>query len=333
MTQSADRPGVLTGDEYLSLPTQETWLVRPLIPSGGSAILYADPKVGKSFLGLQLAFALTGAARDFLGFPVARTGEVVYIQLDTPRAVWQARLRDLKKDGHPVESVHFADRETMRHYPFDVLQPLHVAYLREIIAPFKPLAVFIDTIRDSHSGEEDSSTAMRNVLVNFRAALGETAIIFISHARKPSPDVEKNILSDMRGSSAVVAAMDAIMRLTKRALYYTGRSIEEGSIRLQRQENGLWLPDESETASHLAKVLADPTLTSMRSKARALAPLIHKTDDAAMSMIRRATEAIKANGLKPQRPSAVADALTITLQKEEGVCRGVDNSSDSGKVH
>ncbi len=332
MTQPVDRPGIFTGKDYLSLSTSETWLVRPLIPTGGSVIIYGDPKQGKSFISLQLAFALAGATSDFLGFPVAQTGPVVYLQLDTPRGVWQARLRDLKKDGCPVEAVHFADRESIAHYPFDILQPGHVAYLRSIIAPLKPLAVFVDTIRDSHSGEEDSSTAMRNVLVNLRAALGETAIILISHARKPHPDVEKNILADMRGSSQVVGAMDAIMRLTNRALYYTGRSIEEGSIRLQRQDNGLWLPDESETSSHLATILADASLTSMRAKARALAPLIKKTDEAAMSMIRRATEAIKANGLKPSRPSVVADAIA-KAQVVGGVSQPLSSPPDSVKVH
>lgn len=289
-----------------------------------------------SYMSLQLAFALAGAQPDFLGFPVVTSGPVAYIQFDTPRNVWQLRLRELKAGGHPVESVHYADRQSIKDYPFDILQPAHVAYLKSIVVPLKPIAVIIDTIRDSHSGDEDSSTEMRNVIVNFRAALGETAIILISHARKPSPEVERNILADMRGSSAVVGSMDVIMRLTKRALYYVGRSIEEGSIRLQRQDNGLWLPDEGDTAEALARVLSDTSLTTLRAKARALAPMIKKTDEAAMSMLRRATEAIKANGIKPKRQSVVADAVTKIVQSGVVVSaentEGVSQANGSGRA-
>lgn len=45
---------LLPGLGYLALPSSpETWLVEPLLPSGGAILVFGEPKVGKSFAGLQ----------------------------------------------------------------------------------------------------------------------------------------------------------------------------------------------------------------------------------------------------------------------------------------
>ena len=288
------RQGILSGADYLSLPRDhETYLLRPLIPTSGAAIIYGDSKVGKTYMGLQLALALAGQAPEWLGFPVGRSGRVVYLQLDTPGLMWSERLKALRREGLPIESLFYADRETLEFYPFDILHPQHAAYLRTLLQDLHPTVVFMDTIREAHSGDEDSSTIMRNVIANLVAATTPAALILISHARKPSQDQGNNLMADNRGSSYVVGRMDAIIRLTKRHLYYTGRSIEEGSIKLERGDNGLWTAVQDESSEQLARVVADTQLKTMRAKARVLAPLIHKSEEAAMSAIRRYVEAQK----------------------------------------
>ena len=290
------RPGILTGAEYLALPRdRETWLLRPLIPVGGAAILYGDAKLGKSYLAIQLALALIGTYPNWLGFHVSTVGQVVYLQLDTPGSLWSKRLKELRRTGLPTERIYLADRETLEHYPFDILQPSHLAYLRALLREINPTAVIVDTVREAHSGDEDSSTVMRNVIANLVAATHPAALIIISHARKPSQDRPGDLMADQRGSGYVVGRMDAVMRLTKKGLEYSGRAIEQGNIRLERQENGLWLPLIDETAVHLAEVVSNTALTTLRAKARALAPLVHKSEDAALSAIRRYIESQKAN--------------------------------------
>src|SRR3990167_6684502 len=97
---------IIPAADYLALPRNaENWLLRPLLPVGGSMILYGDPKVGKSYAALQLAVALTGDGPDeWLGFPTGQAGPVVYVHLDTPRSLWAERLEELKREGHPIES-------------------------------------------------------------------------------------------------------------------------------------------------------------------------------------------------------------------------------------
>lgn len=295
-------PGFVKVDEYLALPrTKEVYLIKPLIPAGGSCLLYGAPKLGKSYLGIQVATALTGMAQEWLGFPVMLAGRVLYLQLDTPRSTWADRFAEMIGKGglQYNDNLRLADRETFAKYPFDILQPGHVQYLFDLVREHDPVAVVVDTIREAHSGDEDNSTVMRNVIANLVYATHPAALILISHSRKAQPDMDKSLMDDHRGSSYVSGRMDAILRLTRTRLYYTGRSIEEGDVRLERLDSGLWAPFLDDTKPMVEKVLHDTSLTSLRAKAKALAPLIFKSEEASMSLLRRTVAGVqKVNGME-----------------------------------
>lgn len=286
------RPGFYSVDDYLALPRDRaTWLLRPLLPISGAALIYSAEKQGKSFLAIQLALALSGQSDNWLGFPVIKSGPVLYLQLDTPRSVWAYRFDELiSKGGISYDNSTFklADRECLEYYPFDILQPQHVEYLFRIIRPFGAVAVIIDTLREAHSGDEDNSTSAKNVVANLVHAVHPAALILVSHSRKPHPEGKYNMMADHRGSSYITGRMDAIMRLTHNRLYYSGRSIEEGNIKLDRQENGLWLPSADENTPQLQAILADTSLKSLNAKGRALAQHLGLSESAAISRVRRA---------------------------------------------
>jgi hypothetical protein len=289
---------------YVTLDKQGFWAIIAIEPTESVPVkclmvdatdhLYLAGKnclpTHNSYMGIQLALALSGQSPDWLGFPVGQVGKILYLQLDTPRAIWAQRFSEMLHKGklqYDSNRLLLADRESIAYYPFDILQPVHMKYLHSIVQEHLPVAVIVDTLRESHSGDENDSTVARNVISNLVGACHPAALIIISHSRKPSADMEKDILADARGSSYVVGRMDAIMRLTKRKLYYTGRSIEAGDIKVQRVDNGLWQPVPDETGPILSKVLADTTVPSLRGKARILATLISCSEEAAMSRIRR----------------------------------------------
>lgn len=318
------RPGFVGVDQYLQLPrARETWLLEPLIPANGAALLYGDVKMGKSYLGIQLALALSGQSGDFLGFPVKTAGKVLYLQLDTPRVLWAKRFEQMLIQGglrYDTRTLLLADRETIEFFPFDILQPQHMTYLRAIVAIHAPTCVIIDTLREAHSGDEDSSTASRNVIANLVAATSPAALVLVSHSRKPHPDVDKDLRADHRGSSYVTGRMDSIMRLTKQRLYYMGRSIEDGDIKIVRQENGLWAPIVDESGAIVQKVMNDPSLPSLRAKARALAPLVGSSEEAALSRLRRTLAALKSDNVIPFPHGdtiRTVDGATISLTTGE----------------
>lgn len=279
---------ILPAEDYLALPREkESWLLRHLIPVGGTMILYGDPKVGKSYAAIQLALALAGASSEWLGFPVVQTGPVVYVQLDTPRSLWAERLEALRDEGLPVEKLHLADRETLDAWPFDILHSDHEYLLRSALAGLNPKAVIIDTLKESNTADENSNTEMTNAINKLIAATQPAALILVAHSRKPTehgPDLQ----SDSRGAGAIIGKMDSICRLSKKGLYYVGRAIEEGSVKLIRSDNGLWEPDSTEELDALIEsILLDPTLTTRRAQARALATKIGKSEEAARSLLRR----------------------------------------------
>lgn len=292
------RPGFLPVDEYLKLPRNpETWLVKSLIPVSGAALLYGQEKSGKSAIAIQLAAALSGGASDWMGFGIGLTGPVLYLQLDNPRSTWADRFEILSKNGlNYTRDLFLADRESVEHFPFDILQPLHIDYLRLLCAMRKPIAVFVDTLREVHSGDENESTTARNVIANLTGAIGDAALIIISHARKPQPDSDKDLMADHRGSSYITGRMDAIMRMAHNRLYYGGRSIEQGNIKLNRIEMDraiMFEPAHDEATPLMDKLLLDPKVPTMREKARILAKEISTTEEAAMSRLRRYKERLE----------------------------------------
>lgn len=262
--------------------------MRPLIPVGGSAIIYGDPKVGKSYAALQLAVALRSGTPWF-GFPVVMPVDVLYIQLDTSPELWKERLDDLAEAGVNTDDIGFADRETFDTFPFNILMPDHLAMLKRAVEERHPAVVIIDTIREVHRGDENDSTDMQSVIASLVAATMPATLIIISHARKPAAEIGASLINDMRGSSYVVGRMDAILRFTNHTLHYTGRSVEEGKIKLKRLENGFWAPMADEVDSHIMSIIADPAFVALsgRARARALAQKLGKTEAACRSLLRR----------------------------------------------
>ena len=252
-------------------------------------LLYGDPKVGKSYAAIQLALTLTGAGpSSWFGFPVQQNGRVVYVQLDTPRSLWAERLEALKASGHPIDALDLADRETLGTWPFDILNPDHEQLLRSSLAVLKPSAVIIDTLKESNSAEENDNTAMTGAINKLISVTQPAALILVHHAKKPG-EWGQDTINDSRGAGTTVGKMDAICRMSKKGVHFVGRGIEEGSLKLYRGDDGFWYEEESDQrADELVwSVLGDPTLSSDRERARILAPLLGKTEEAARSAIRR----------------------------------------------
>lgn len=289
---------IVTGSDYLALPSEpETWLIKDLLPTGGAMLLYGDPKVGKSYAALQLATCLTSGV-SWLGFTIPQPVPVVYIQLDTPRSLWKARVMTLAEHGHPVEGVHFADRETLETSPFDILNPTHFALLVGSLknlttktdegeeVEIVPGAVIIDTLRESHSGDENDSTDMQAVVAHLDAAVKPSSMILISHSRKSNPEMGMSLMNDNRGSNYIVGRMDAICRFSPKSMRVTSRSLEEHSIDLERNDDGTW--------DLKGDPVRDTAIVLMRQggSVREMARILHqqfpsKSEDACRAVLRR----------------------------------------------
>jgi hypothetical protein len=229
-------------------------------------LLYGDPKVGKSYAALQLAEAISNGDH-WLGFGT-NAGKVVYLQFDTPRNVWQERVSDLQKKSGAF------------------VTPFHYIRLRDALQAISPALVIFDTLRESHSSDENDSTQMQEAVSALVACCQPAALCLISHARKPVQDQDFTLMGDNRGSSYVVGRMDAIVRFTKKSCRVAGRSIEEHSIDLERLDNGFWA-ESSEGDYHILSVVLDPQFTSIKAAAESLSKRLNKPEEACRGVIRR----------------------------------------------
>lgn len=226
--------------EYLAQPRNPySWVIEDILPTGGLLNIYGKPKSGKSFLAVQMAEAIAIGAPDVVGFPIHQHGRVAYLQLDTPRAIWTDRIQT-----HFAHSpnILWADSDTRIvkddsveeiPYPFDIMtEGYH--WLKAKIAEAEPLVVVIDTLREVHSGDENDSTHMRNMINTLIAACRPAAMVVLSHARKNASEGGFEIMSENRGSGYVAGRFDGTIHLSsddkKPILSYKSRTAGEEKL-------------------------------------------------------------------------------------------------------
>lgn len=239
--------GFLSGDDYLALPRDpQPWVIRDLIPIGGLVNIYGRPKTGKSFAAIGIAHAISHSdTSKWLNFDVAKHGRVCYLQLDTPRSTWAERLNIIRKDDYDLTNIYFADT-IIAPYPFSILIPDHQTWLKNHIKALDPLVVIVDTLREVHSGDENDSTVMKNVISALVDCCAPAACVLLSHSRKENM-MGEDIMTDARGSSYIAGRMDSVVKLTGKNLIYKGRSCGENKFKVRQHSlTGLLVPDDFE---------------------------------------------------------------------------------------
>jgi RecA-family ATPase len=272
----------LWGDAYLAQRREPlSWVVQDLIPTGGKANLFGRPKAGKSFLALQMASAVSQGLPHFLGFPILKHGPVAYIQIDTSASVWFERVKDQAALGLSFEKVAFADTDTGTPFPLNILTDAPT--IKQQLATIKPVLVFWDTIRETHAGDENDSSVMKNVVSQLLdATRGEgwaAANCFLSHRKKENPNYEEDLMNANRGSSYLAGACDSVMQLSAK---FDARSkvITSGTLEFQGRTHGykrlgltfgeescLWEVDAEE--AKLLNTIADAVSMNISDRKRA----------------------------------------------------------------
>jgi len=277
--------------DYLTLKGEdETAIVSNLLPHSGALNIFGLPKVGKSYLALQLADAIGNPLlNDFMGFPVRAHGEVLYLQVDTPRNVWIDRVSELMGKGLTFENVYFTDRQDCPEVTFDVLNPAHHKWLMDECQARPYLAVIVDTLRETFDGDENDSNQMKRVVAKLVKATAPAALVLISHSRKPSRDQPGGITQNQRGSSYVAGRMDALVEVVTGKLNAQSRTMGETAVYVTQGEDcGMFSCSDSSLAMAQSVVEAFPTLSG-KEQAKALQEKLggKKGIDACRSLLRR----------------------------------------------
>ncbi len=278
------------GKSYLALPRDPIpWLIDKIVPAGGLMNLYSQPKVGKSFLALGFALAVSNPDIDnWAGQKVLKHGPVLYLQVDTPRNQWGERIEKIVNAGHDISRIAFVDA-LLTPYPLDINVQAIKEALKADIAEIKPVLLVVDTLRESHDGDENDSKEMKRVITSIIECTKDTntACLVVTHSRKDNgfdkkgkgggagkseADDDIGMMDDTRGSSYVNGRMDVVSKLTPKGLRLKGRSIGSNKLSLeQNPQTQLWEPnaEKAESEANLKHVCTQKGL-----KQRAMAELL-----------------------------------------------------------
>ena len=231
---------LVTLHEYSELPVKEPdWLIPNLIPREGLILLIGPPKVGKSFLALQLARD-AAQAKPVLGHEIDKPITSLYLQLDARPRVWRIVTRSLKESGENLSGpVFFVHPDNWSRY--NILLESDRNILRQYVEKAEAELVILDVLREVHAVDENDSTTMKLVGDGLLSTFPKCSLLIVHHSRKIPSDVpDPDPMTYGRGSSYIVGKADAVWFLYRSKLRIIPRFDEDTTIEAVREESGFW---------------------------------------------------------------------------------------------
>ena len=197
----------------------------------GLTLLAGRPKVGKSWLTLQLALHVAHGTKVF-GEYAAHQGRVTYCALEEPPRRTAARLHKLQ----PEPTAYLGNIDFV--YRLKPMLAGGAADLDAHLAEHPSELLIIDTLLAVSQGRGNRDVFRADYAeVNVIRELAEkhgTAVLLVAHSRKASADYH---VDSVAGTSGVTAAADAVWSLVKKPegsiLEISGREMEEATIALR----------------------------------------------------------------------------------------------------
>lgn len=212
----------------------------------GLTIFAGRPKVGKSWLTLDLALSVARGERFLGALNVHQPGGVVYIALEESQARTATRMRRLLQEETPfLQNISMV-------YSMDPLSHGGAEQLDRILADRRPTLVIIDTFLALVGGGKERKDVMRSEYTEIDtvrkiAARHQTALVLVHHMRKSV--VGESGIDSVAGSTGFTAAADAIWTLKREdaqtgmcSLEVVGREVEEQvlAVKFNKDENFGW---------------------------------------------------------------------------------------------
>ncbi len=207
------RSHVLTSSALsrLDIPPRE-FIVEPFLPKASLSMIYAERGIGKTWLTLSLAVAVSHGD-DFLGFPVSKARHVLYI--DGEMALYDLKSRILALDDGDNDHLHLLPSESL----FRMDRPLNINAVEDqqriveviqtmIAEGTPPELIVLDNLSSLSAGTDENNNSELDKLLHWLVGMRHLnlAILLVHHAGKSG---------DQRGASRREDLLDTSIRLSR----------------------------------------------------------------------------------------------------------------------
>ena len=178
-----------------------------LLTPEGRFVLYGAPATRKSFFIMQMCFSLA-RGRDFLGYPVSRPTNVLYLQAELVAPMFKKRLELMQGEfGEPSNFAIFDSRS------FNFGSYNDFERVEQLIKDYNSEFLFIDPLSQHLSCDENDNAQMREFFqeLDLMAARTSCGIGIVHHPRKGETT---GAGSDIRGWSGIEGWASLVVKLT-----------------------------------------------------------------------------------------------------------------------
>lgn len=226
---------------YRSPVAEQAWVIDGILPAG-LTMFAGRPKIGKSWLTLQMALSVAHGEKFLGGLDVSMPGGVLYVALEESQRRTSNRMHKLCDTETPfLQNISMV-------YEMKPLRAGGAAQLTELIAKATPSLVIIDTLLafvKGSSGEKKDVMRSEYEEIDTLHKIAESqnvAIVLVHHMRKPN-GVGGSVIDAIGGSTGITAAVDAVWGMEKQedgmcTLSVLGREVEEQSLALRFKQQG-----------------------------------------------------------------------------------------------
>ena len=242
------------------------WVVEGLLPEG-CTILAGAPKIGKSWLSLDMVLTISTPDRKLFGEYPCPHGSVLYLALEDSYTRLQDRARRII-EGLPAHHPQAAQASNKAHLVVD-WAPIGKGCMEqmEYFVEHHPdtKLIIVDTLAKVRPAAGKGTNAYEvdyAVVSQFQtfALKHHLAVVLVTHLRKSS-GIAGDPFEDVTGSMGISGAADAtiIFKRGKNSdvadFYIRGRDVEEQCIKL-KNIGGVWffLGNESESPAHMEEI-------------------------------------------------------------------------------
>ena len=218
------------------------WIIKDLIPEG-LIILAGRPKVGKSWLALNMALAVANG-KPALGKFESEKSRVLYVALEDNYRRIKDRLNNILNceiDKTAPANLKFVDQNN----DLPMLNNGGVEELQKIIDDDQEIKlIIIDTlgraIADKARNDRDIYRADYNMFAAIQklAMKNNICVLLLHHTKKAQED---DVFNEISGTSGITGAMDTMLVLKKKndqaKLHIRGRDIKDDEYKVHFDEN------------------------------------------------------------------------------------------------